>query len=284
MSEMASTVFGCSPKDMLCWRPSCNSLVHHRCPLWSPGIGLVASQVIAVDLLHTYYLAPCLAGRTKRFGILIDSGLWAARGTSQHERRLESLQALQLEMKAFYRRHRAGSPTEELTEVSALTAKMIGIGSDTKGFKLKAMEAWGVSLWLLDLLHQHKGAEQLQDSSPDQLHMAGALLVEFMRRLKSFGYRLSDAQVEQLLGVYRKCMELASFLDLMTPKAHLLFHLILRSRFQRNPSKYHTFVDESLNKTLKSVLRLCHQINFERGGMLKLAHALNRPSVRRRLV
>ena len=62
-----------------------------------------------------------------------------------------------------------------------------------------------------------------------------------------------------------------------------MYHVILRAARQGNPVSYQTFTDEGLNRTLKRVLRLCHQQDFEMTGMMKLELALSRTALRQRL-
>ena len=59
------------------------------------------------------------------------------------------------------------------------------------------------------------------------------------------------------------------------PKNHLLYHIVWRSEWQGNPWTYTCFWDESLNKSLKKCLRLCHQANFERRAFTRIAHILS---------
>ena len=78
-------------------------------------------------------------------------------------------------------------------------------------------------------------------------------------------------------------MKIAAPLGIHVPKTHLMAHLILRTPNLGNPTLYQTFLDESLNKTLKQALRLCHQRRFEHLALLKLNEALRRTAVRGRL-
>ena len=62
---------------------------------------------------------------------------------------------------------------------------------------------------------------------------------------------------------------LAKALGLLLPKDHLMVHLTHRAVALGNPWRYTTFLDESLNKELKRVLRLCHQATFESTAFVK---------------
>ena len=83
--------------------------------------------------------------------------------------------------------------------------------------------------------------------------------------------------------MYKRFVRLTLPLEVATPKFHLMYNVFLRMGEQGNPIRYQTFVDEGLNKTLKSVLRLCHQSAFERMALVKMAETLRRHNVKRRL-
>ena len=63
-------------------------------------------------------------------------------------------------------------------------------------------------------------------------------------------------------------------LDTETPKLHMLFHMMLRSREQGNPWFYHNFYDEALNSVLKRAARYCHQRTFEYSLLHKMMYVL----------
>ena len=45
----------------------------------------------------------------------------------------------------------------------------------------------------------------------------------------------------------------------LVPKMHLLFHMVERAQTQGNPRFYGTFLDESLNRTLRDLVRTSHR-------------------------
>ena len=53
-----------------------------------------------------------------------------------------------------------------------------------------------------------------------------------------------------------------------------MVHLTCKALVQGSPVLYNTFLDESLNKTLKRCLRLCHQSNFEPVAFCKVQEAI----------
>ena len=84
-----------------------------------------------------------------------------------------------------------------------------------------------------------------------------------------------------MLDMWKRHIILMREHESFTPKHHLMFHCCLRSIWLGNPWTYHTFLDESLNKQLKAVCRLCHQSTFESTAMIKLNKVLS--SFKRRL-
>ena len=136
------------------------------------------------------------------------------------------------------------------------------------------------------LLHFLKGMLQRNtakfgDKGPRLLE-AASLLLELVDVMRAAPKVLSEVQVAGLLASYKKYMQLVSSFKISTPKAHLMFHLLRRSRWYGNPWYYHTFPDEGENRRLKRCLRLVHQSNFEAGGIAKFGE-LRRLSKKRRL-
>ena len=85
------------------------------------------------------------------------------------------------------------------------------------------------------------------------------------------------------MDIWRRFMALARlYPGLNIPKTHLMLHLNDKIGHQGNPWAQTTWLDESLNKTLKNVLRLCHQATFEQQGLLKCDAAFRDVSKRQR--
>jgi hypothetical protein len=129
------------PCDLVFWRSSRNSSVLHRCPLWSEEIGLVPSEVVAIDLLHAYYLGPLLVWAKTAMWKIIDSGHLGGPIGTRGEKQLNSVYALNGQLRLFYKKHRLEAPDDSLTEVTMITPKMFGIGLPRRRLKLKAAEA-----------------------------------------------------------------------------------------------------------------------------------------------
>ncbi len=84
------------------------------------------------------------------------------------------------------------------------------------------------------------------------------------------------------LDLYKRYLVVAAPFVGSTPKAHLLLHVPSRAALQGSPWAHATWVDEGLNKRLKQVLRLCHQVNFEAAAFSRMADVLRRDATKRR--
>ena len=105
---------------------------------------------------------------------------------------------------------------------------------------------------------------------------SGQLLLQFLDAMKAMPTVLSRDDQQQFLDIWIRWLTVSEPLDLFTPKAHLMVHLILRAGFHGNPLSYQCFLDESLNSVLKKTARNCHQAKFESSLMLKLEVVLRR--------
>ena len=255
-------------------------MVWHRCPLWNPAIGLTACRCIAVDLLHTFYLGSLAEWCKLSFWCLIQAGLWGGHLTTADERDAIAIHALFHELLQFYSRYDRLHPGHPITRISKLTPSKLGKGRGDHKFKANAMETLGAALFLMDYLPTRRDG---LGALGEKLIEGGSRLVGFLEDLKELGPTISITDAQKLLDGWKHWMRVAEELRASTPKAHLMYHLIMRSVRQGNPILYQAFADESLNRTLRDALRLCHQRAFEQLGMLKMAEKLKRPSVRMRL-
>ena len=87
-----------------------------------------------------------------------------------------------------------------------------------------------------------------------------------------------------MTDMWAKFVHKSELIGTRIPKTHLMVHVNHRARRQGNPWRYTTFLDESLNKELKKVLRNCNQANFETLAMFKIRAVLSDSSKRQRVV
>jgi hypothetical protein len=82
--------------------------------------------------------------------------------------------------------------------------------------------------------------------------------------------------IKEAMRAYVRHMGLMVVFDAFIPKHHLLFHLLYKSRFQGNPTQYATWLDESLNKTLKAACKNASVATFESGVLLRMRDLLKK--------
>lgn len=267
------------PVRVLFWRVARETLLRHRCPLWSPGLGITPTRVVAIDLLHTFYLGPLNLWAKEAIWALLDAHIWATPGHTETEKVLNGLRTIQHHLSRFYKKYDQEHRDDTLSRVSRLSPKMVGFGAKRK-LKAKAKETHGIAMFLVEFLPLF--LNQL-GCRGQQILDAGTILLTFLRTMKNSSDRISVQEQQTLLDMYKKYLHLASTLGLTSPKTHLMLHLILRAFEQGNPVKYQTFIDEALNSTLKRSLARCHQANFENMALCKVGEILARPVVRQRL-
>ena len=263
------SVFPCT---VTFWKVSETSLAHFRSPLWSPDIGLTPSSTPAVDLLHTLYLGPMLTWTSCVFWAFLDANIWGQNSPSEFEGKVVTLGVLKTELFNFYSRYDSAHPSAKATRLSELTPKMVGLISGNRRLKFKAMETFFLLQFWLFFMPLHLGT--IADG--EALLAAGQIMNKFVSKLKSWPVRLTFAWIGELLDLWKRFCSVAEDLELFTPKVHLMYHLILRSAEHGNPWRYHTFLDEGLNRVLKRTLRLCHQCAFESLALIKINDLLRR--------
>ncbi len=268
------------PKRVLFWRTSRETICNHRCPIFCDRIGINPNDTIALDLLHTLFLGPMLAWSRYVMWKLILSTAFGAHEKTEHERLQIGLKIMKAELYSWYEAHDRLHPETRATRVADLKPGMLGT-KDSPKLKLKAMECYWMSRFLVDAVHKYRVhiADQYQ-----LLYDSGSLLRQYVELLKSAPMNLSPSQLQASTGLWCRFMTLIRPLDIYTPKAHLMIHVNHRTRQQGNPWRYTTFLDESLNKELKKVLRNVHQSNFETLAYAKLGQVLADTCKRQRVV
>ena len=164
---------------------------------------------------------------------------------------------------AWCSRWERANPDKTLTRLSDLTVKMLN--GDEKKMKTKAMETYTLLLFLVDTLGHFRA--RLRD--PDQLIEGGRCLIRYWELCKASPMHLSEDVHAQLVALWNRHVTLVEPYGLFIPKHHLMAHVNDRALYHGNPAKYAVVLDESLNKSLKQVCRLCHQANFERMAFVK---------------
>ena len=260
------------PVRVLFWRPSRNTICTHRCPLLDATLGITPTRSICVDLLHSLYLGPLLAWAKHVIWLLLDNRAWGEYETTGHEQFLVAVQQFRTELFQWYDTLAVHHPGLELTRVSDMRPSMLR-KNDAPRLKTKAQETYGLVWFLLDATRLHGAV--LGDQQEVVLESGRAVLrcVEIM---KNAGSNLTQSEQQEAMSAWCRHRSLIKDLAIDLPKHHLMYHLIRRAAYQGNPWHYTVFLDESLNKLLKRMLRLCHQVKFEVMALAKGRELLRR--------
>ena len=96
------------------------------------------------------------------------------------------------------------------------------------------------------------------------------------------GAQMPAEDIQASMDFYKTYLEkTVDFNELKVPKRHLMVHLIARIPWYGNPLSYACWVDESLNRQLKSSCRMVSQATFE-SSILLATRAANYRYVKKR--
>ena len=76
------------------------------------------------------------------------------------------------------------------------------------------------------------------------------------------------------MDLYVRHMALMVPFECFTPKHHILYHLLVKTGVQGNPLAYSTWLDESLNKTLKQACKNASAATFYPSVLLRMRDLL----------
>ena len=176
-------------------------MCRHRNPLFDIDLGITPKRVLTVDVLHGFFLGVLLVWARITIWKLIDNGVYGNVGT-----RAETLHAAILVLRSslmrFYVRYKKEHPREDVTRVADFTTKMVGSIGEPK-LKTKGAETWGVALFLISELRNHRG---MPDG--DRLIRAGECLERIVRIWKAHDWTMPRPAAEENTHVqiiHRSC-------------------------------------------------------------------------------
>ena len=253
------------PREVLFWRKRYQTKLLHRVPICSAVLGIGISS-IAIDVLHCVHL-----GVMQRFCMAflwmgIEMNAWRIASRLVEEVRDGSCLVINESLSHFYRAYARMHRDRPLSELNSLVGKMLGTRKKPK-LKLKAAETWGFLLWIESELPKigHKFGDRL-------VHIQAGVssIIKWIRTIQSEGAQLSMGAQQVLCDCIIEHLQACQRLGIrFIPKHHMWIHLTTNSGRLGNPRLYWTFLDESLNGTLKQILRRCHQATFERRALGK---------------
>ena len=122
----------------------------------------------------------------------------------------------------------------------------------TKNLKTKAAETYGVLLFCLDELAAHPSVHPLSRTFLD----AGRQLSGLIELWQGASWRLEPVVVDQGIQMLNRYLLLTKDIeDVQFPKRHLAMHCVKLAGVLGNPRYYANWMDESLNKLLRSTCR-----------------------------
>ena len=121
------------------WRPSAETLVRRRLPLWDPTIGVTPDRVLTIDWLHDISLGPAQDLSQFILHELIHRNVFdVPRGTLETRTELSILQMEAVLYRWYEAQRRKGR--QQLTQIQKLDKNMFGTYTH-QTFSLKAAEA-----------------------------------------------------------------------------------------------------------------------------------------------
>lgn len=260
------------PMRLCFWRTSRESLARRRCPLLSPTLGTDPSTSIALDILHVVYLGVMQAWTCAAIWGLINGGTWGHYET-QDTTVANACAMIRHELRQFYVQRHQANPHEGLTRVGKFKRRHL-MSPEDKKLRTKGAQTWGVMLWLLQRMQQAFSGGRL-DETMLRIFRAGLALHDLVMVWNTSGAVLTPEQVNHTYDAWNRYLSFVGDMDkLITPKRHMVTHVIARSAKQGNPRRYANWMDESLNRDLKLACRQLSQATFEKSVLLRMKYIL----------
>ena len=170
------------PVQALFWRRSRETLCTHRSPLFDRRLGVTPNRSIAIDVMHTLLLGPCLSWGKLALWKLLLNGTWGTFEESNEARLRVAIMTSRATLVHWYNEEQAAGRCHN--RIDFMTNKIVGTpGAPT--LKLKAMEAYGFVQFLVHCLTTYQ-----VDGAADLL-VAGKLLVALVESMKAVPIRLT---------------------------------------------------------------------------------------------
>ena len=241
------------PLTIVFWRRSLATICKHRNPLLEGR-----HECLAIDAMHTLHL-----GVWKQFlaffinmAILADAFWKRSSCHSDFDHLQMSVMRIKESISSFYDKYAHLFPLEQLTRITNLTEKHIGVNRGQPFFKAKAAQTWGVILWA------YYFCLDFTFDNPNWC-IAVEALVQYWRVCQKSPRKLSATEHGSLLSTMTTHLTAIKGLLPYIPKHHLWLHLSEEAGSKGNPVYYDTFVDETLNRLLKQACMGAHQCTFE---------------------
>ena len=149
-----------------------------------------------------------------------------------------------------------------MTQVTGLTLPMLGGHPDKCDMTLKAAETKYMIPFAVGLLDKFKSKFAPVEAA--KLIEAGQTLWKLCKLVDESGPVLTPSQLQQMYDAAKRHIVLCAAAGApLRPKAHLLLHMVARSRRHGNPKLYALWEDESINRNLRQIAEAAHRAVWE---------------------
>ncbi|CAK0848107.1 unnamed protein product [Prorocentrum cordatum] len=199
----------------------------------------------------------------------IDAGLWGTAGTVEHNLEVAAI-AMKHGLHGFYTEWKETGLNSTLTEIHAMSAKLFGTNSDRK-LRTKGAETWGFLLFLVHMFNRRWKIQGRLQRESVRLFEAAECMIKLCYRMDNIGRKFCDSDIDECLEHWKRFCSLTRHCErLLTPKRHILWHMLQRAAFLGNPLFYANWTDEGLNRVLKGACREQSQVTFEECVLLSM--------------
>jgi hypothetical protein len=175
------------------------------------------------------------------------------------------------DMGTWYRTHAREHADDELTKVR-VSRKLFGEVRD-KTLRTKAAQTWTFLLYLLHAMTKHRA--RLGPAGTKHLE-AARVLVAMVRLFQQAPPLLTQSDINAAWDLWKRHLALTEDQpDMEIPKRHVIIHLLEKLPWFGNPRLYANWVDETLNKNLKTACRTISQQTFEQSLLIRMPEVLH---------
>jgi hypothetical protein len=261
------------PFELVFWRCSMETIVKHRCPIFSRR-SWILPDIICVDELHTMHLGIFQDYILAVVWQAFDADVWQCRGHLPDDAYFaQAALRLRAELFKWYREERIRNPTQPLHQLGDLQLQMLGT-REHKQLHAKAAESGTLVRFAYDLAVRHRTV------LGSALVHCGSGLMQYLEVTRSSSAKLTDTERQRIAdGILRFLSYRAAAGVEWKPKAHLSAHMIADLDRFGNPLCTGTWLDEGLNHQLASICRTAHAAVWSRRILASFANPAG-PAVR----
>ena len=236
------------------WRRRDETRARWRNLLFDATIGITV-DILAIDILHAFYLGVARDFCMHAMWLLISSRVFGPFDGVAARDELSVL-SLRHDLWAWYAAEAQAHPGKHIHRLENLSLGMLG--SATKP-KLNTKAAETKTLVGFCLAELKKFRDTIPRGPGSCLIGIGEAMTEMIDLFDSCPRVLAPANVQRLYDLIKRIFNCWAGAQLgMVPKMHMMLHLVERCRTHGNPAYYSTFLDESLNRTLRDIARAAH--------------------------